>query len=477
MAAGCAARTGCGREDSASLVGDEALLYAPLVPTWVGGDRRRSAQAAVAAGADVLVMDDGLQNAGLRKHLSLLVIDGGTGFGNGRVLPAGPLREPVAAAASRCQAAVLIGEDATGALARLPAGLPVLRARLEPGPQAAILAGRRVLAFTGIAVPEKFFASLTAIGSDIVSRQSFPDHHLYTAAERATLLAEAERLGAIPVTTAKDAARLPAAMRAPGDGAGGGARLGRPGGARCAARSRAGSAGRPSASMRHAMHDLVFLFDVDNTLLDNDRVQHDLSVHLAKRVRSRGARPVLGACSRSSAAAWATPTTSAPCSATGWRRCTTRKCCASPTGWRIIPSPTGCIRRRWRLVARAQSWGPTVILSDGDAAFQPRKVERSGLWRAFGDHVLIFVHKEQSLDCVERLYPARRYVMIDDKLRILQALKGSWGDRVTTVFPRQGHYALEPGVETRYLRPDLRLERIGDLLRHARADFAGGAAG
>ena len=199
--------------DSAALVGDEALLYAPLVPTWVGGDRRRSAQAAVAAGADVLVMDDGLQNPGLHKHLSLLVIDGGTGFGNARVLPAGPLREPIAAAASRCQAAVLIGEDATGALARLPVGLPVLRASLVLGPRESALAGQRVLAFTGIAEPEKFFASLATTGSDIVGRRSFPDHHLYTADERESLLEAATRLGAILVTTAKDAARLPAAMR------------------------------------------------------------------------------------------------------------------------------------------------------------------------------------------------------------------------------------------------------------------------
>lgn len=201
-------------QDPATLVGDEALLYAPVAPTWVGGNRRRSAQAAVAAGADILVMDDGLQNPGLHKQLSLLVIDGGTGFGNGRVLPAGPLREPVAAAAARCQAAVLIGEDATGAAAHLPADLPLLRARLEPAPQAGALAGRRVLAFTGIAVPEKFFASLTAVGAELVARQTFPDHHFYTADEREAVLAEADRLGAIPVTTAKDAVRLPEPTRA-----------------------------------------------------------------------------------------------------------------------------------------------------------------------------------------------------------------------------------------------------------------------
>ena len=114
-----------------------------------------------------------------------------------------------------------------------------------------------------------------------------------------------------------------------------------------------------------------------------------------------------------------------------------------------------------------------MILSDGDAAFQPRKVERSGLWRAFADNVLIYVHKEQSLDCVERLYPARHYVMVDDKLWILAAMKQAWGTRVTTVFVRQGHYALDPGVEARYPRPDITLDRIGDLLDYPRAAFGG----
>ncbi|MDE2581170.1 MAG: tetraacyldisaccharide 4'-kinase, partial [Rhodospirillales bacterium] len=114
--------------DSAALVGDEALLLAEVAPTWVGADRAASARAAVAAGAGALVMDDGLQNPGLVKDVALLVIDGGFGFGNGRVLPAGPLREPVAAAAARCAAAVLIGEDRHGARAALQPALPVLRA-------------------------------------------------------------------------------------------------------------------------------------------------------------------------------------------------------------------------------------------------------------------------------------------------------------------------------------------------------------
>lgn len=200
-------------DDSATRVGDEALLHAALAPTWVGGDRRLSAQAAVAAGADVLAMDDGLQNPGLHKDLALLVIDGGTGFGNGRVLPAGPLRESVARAAARCHAAVVIGEDATNAVGLLPADLPVVPASLAPAPQSATLAGCRVLAFTGIALPDKFFASLTGVGAEIVARRTFPDHHPFTAAERQTLLAEAARLDAIPVTTAKDAVRFPAVER------------------------------------------------------------------------------------------------------------------------------------------------------------------------------------------------------------------------------------------------------------------------
>ena len=104
---------------------------------------------------------------------------------------------------------------------------------------------------------------------------------------------------------------------------------------------------------------------------------------------------------------------------------------------------------RW-MCRHAQQWGPTVILSDGDAVFQPRKVDRSGLWTEVDGRVLIYVHKEQELDDVERLYPARHYVMIDDKLRILDAIKETWGERVTTVFPRQGHYATDPEILAQY---------------------------
>lgn len=194
--------------------GDEALLLAAVAPTWIGADRAASARAAVAAGAEVLVMDDGLQNPTLRKDLSLLVVDGGFGFGNGRVLPAGPLREPVSAGAARCRAAVLIGDDLCDAERALPPGMPVLRARLRAGPEAAALAGERVLAFAGIARPGKFFASLEETGADVVARLAFPDHHRFTAADWRRVQAEAARRGAALVTTAKDAVRLPPALQA-----------------------------------------------------------------------------------------------------------------------------------------------------------------------------------------------------------------------------------------------------------------------
>ena len=199
--------------DAASLVGDEALLLAQVAPTWVGADRATSARAAIAAGAQALLLDDGLQNPTLTKDLSLLVVDGATGFGNGRVMPAGPLRETVAAGAARCHAAVLIGPDSTGVATHLPAHLTLLRARLEPGPEVANLIGHRVLAFAGLALPDKFFAGLAQAGVEVVARRPFPDHHAYTETELHTLLADAARLDAVPVTTPKDAVRLPRHVR------------------------------------------------------------------------------------------------------------------------------------------------------------------------------------------------------------------------------------------------------------------------
>jgi tetraacyldisaccharide 4'-kinase len=195
-------------------VGDEALLLAALAPTWVAADRAAGARAAVAEGARALLLDDGLQNPTLQKDCSLLVIDGEAGFGNGRCLPAGPLREPAAAAAARCRAAVLIGPDRLGALAALPPGLPVLSARLEPAADIAALAGARVVAFAGIGRPDKFFDMLEAAGVAVVARRPFADHHRYASAELSGLLAEAERFRAVAVTTPKDAARLTPAQRA-----------------------------------------------------------------------------------------------------------------------------------------------------------------------------------------------------------------------------------------------------------------------
>jgi tetraacyldisaccharide 4'-kinase len=200
--------------DAAAAVGDEALLLADLAPTFVGADRAASARAAIAAGADRLVMDDGLQNPTLAKTLSLLVIDGAAGFGNGRVLPAGPLREPAAAAAARCAAAVLIGEDTAAVRSALPSTLPVLAARLVSSFVPAGVGGRPLLAFAGIGRPEKFFDSLEQAGAALVGRIAFPDHHRYRPTELRKLLDDARRLGAVPVTTPKDAVRLPADIAA-----------------------------------------------------------------------------------------------------------------------------------------------------------------------------------------------------------------------------------------------------------------------
>jgi tetraacyldisaccharide 4'-kinase len=200
-------------DDPVSLVGDEALLLAQAAPTWTSADRAASARAAIQAGAGVLLMDDGLQNPTLAKSASILVIDGRTGFGNSRVLPAGPLRERVSAAAARCRAAVLIGADLTGALHRLPADLPVLRAELIQDSSIQSLSGRKVVAFAGIALPEKFFEPIREARADLVAARAFPDHHPYSERELDALLREARTQNAALVTTPKDAVRLPLAIR------------------------------------------------------------------------------------------------------------------------------------------------------------------------------------------------------------------------------------------------------------------------
>jgi len=189
-------------------VGDEALLLARVAPTWTGADRRRSATAAVAAGAEALVMDDGFQNPSLHKDLSLVVIDPRAGFGNRRLVPAGPLREPIAAGLKRADAVVLIGAGGERAADLTGGGLPVLRAAFAPLPGAMRFKGQRVVAFAGIGRPAKFFETLDELGAQVVAAHAFPDHHAYAPEEIIALCEEASALAAEPVTTEKDWVRL-----------------------------------------------------------------------------------------------------------------------------------------------------------------------------------------------------------------------------------------------------------------------------
>jgi hypothetical protein len=216
--------------------------------------------------------------------------------------------------------------------------------------------------------------------------------------------------------------------------------------------------------------NLVFLFDVDNTLIDNDRVQAHLKEHLAQTygaaTRDRyweileelrnelGYVDYLGALERYRIEAMHRPEVLRMSS---WL-------VDYPFADRLYPGALDAVKH-------VQQWGNPVVLSDGDAVFQPRKVERSGLWNAFDGRVLIYIHKEQELDDVERFYPAGHYVLIDDKLRILSAVKEIWGERVTTVFPKQGHYALDPKALTEYPPADIELAKIGDLLRYDLSAF------
>jgi len=194
--------------DSAAEVGDEALLLARAAPSWVARDRAAGARAAIAAGAQVLVLDDGFQNPALAKDLSLVVVDGAYGFGNRRVMPAGPLRETVARGLARADAVVLLGRDERNLGVALGSGLPVLTAKIAPRPGSESLAGRKTLAFAGIGRPEKFFATLVELGAELAETRAFPDHHPYSAGELQGLRERAQALGAALVTTEKDAVRL-----------------------------------------------------------------------------------------------------------------------------------------------------------------------------------------------------------------------------------------------------------------------------
>jgi len=219
-------------------------------------------------------------------------------------------------------------------------------------------------------------------------------------------------------------------------------------------------------------HDVVFLFDVDNTLLDNDRVTADLKRHLTaafgaeraqwywetfEELRSElGYADYLGALQRFRVEHPRDP-----------------NLLAASTYLVNYPFANRLYPESLDVLERCREWGPVVILSDGDVVFQPRKVERSGLWDAVEGNVLIYIHKEEMLDDVEERFPARRYVMVDDKLRILDAMRKIWGSRLTTVFPRQGHYALDAEICARYAPADVTLERIGELAHMELAQIVG----
>ena len=214
-------------------------------------------------------------------------------------------------------------------------------------------------------------------------------------------------------------------------------------------------------------HDqTVFLLDCDNTLLDNDRVHDDLQEHLAREFGEEssarywkifeelraelGYADYLGALQR-----YRRDVTSDPrlLLMSAWL-------VDYPFAERLYPRALAVLEHLKRL-------GTTVILSDGDVVFQPRKIQRSGLWSAVDGRVLIYIHKERMLDDVEKRFPARHYVMVDDKLRILAAMKKTWGERLTTVFPRQGHYAFDPLIVASCPPADLTVEHIADLLDYA----------
>ena len=210
---------------------------------------------------------------------------------------------------------------------------------------------------------------------------------------------------------------------------------------------------------------VIFLFDVDNTLLDNDRVAADLQGHLAKEVGTEGAqeywrifeelRTELGYADYLGALQM-------------YRvkhphaqqlLCMSDFLINYPFAERLFPDAL-------KVIERVQQWGSAVIFSDGDVVFQPLKINRSGLGNAVSGRVLIYVHKEQELDDVEQRYPAEHYVFVDDKLRILADAKKIWGSRVTTIFVRQGHYAADPKILASYPPADISIGEIGDLLKY-----------
>jgi FMN phosphatase YigB (HAD superfamily) len=216
----------------------------------------------------------------------------------------------------------------------------------------------------------------------------------------------------------------------------------------------------------HANRSTVFFFDVDNTLLDNDRVAEDLRRYLTNKVGQAceqryweifeqlraelGYADYLGALQRYRIERPRDPKLLA----------VSHFMVNYPFANRLFPESLDAVEYAQRL-------GRAAILSDGDVVFQPLKVDRSGLYESFEGHVLIYIHKELELDDAEAKYPAAHYVMVDDKVRILAAIKQHWGARVTTVFPRQGHYALDAALVAQFPKPDIALERIGELQKYS----------
>lgn len=221
---------------------------------------------------------------------------------------------------------------------------------------------------------------------------------------------------------------------------------------------------------------VVFLLDVDNTLLDNDTVTADLKQHLIRTLGAErqqrywrifedlrvelGYADYLGALQR-----YRTEYPDDPHVLQ-----VSFYLMDYPFADRVFPGALDLIRQ-------LRSWGPTVILTDGDAVFQPRKIQRSGLYQAVEEQVLIYIHKERQLPDVEQRYPAGHYVFVDDKLRLLSAVKQAWGERVTTIFPRQGHYAHDATILATYPPADITIEQIGDLLRYDLAELVAAAGG
>ena len=201
--------------DTAADVGDEALLLVTKAPTWVSRNRALGAQAAIDTGASVVIMDDGYQNPAIYKDFSLLVIDGGAGFGNGKIIPAGPLREELAFGLGRASAIAVIGEDMHNVAHAVSAHTdkPLYTARLRPNPENPDLFGKRIYAFAGIGRPEKFRESLIEAGAVVDVFEAFPDHCAYEEKDLGALMQEADGKNAIVVTTAKDHVRLPHSLK------------------------------------------------------------------------------------------------------------------------------------------------------------------------------------------------------------------------------------------------------------------------